>query len=64
MATGARGGGELSGAHWDHRTAARDTARGSGWYTNTGHNVVAILTVAVDAAAFSCINRQKMVVLV
>ena len=37
MATGARTGGEPSGAHWDHRAEARDTARGPGRYTNTGH---------------------------
>ena len=37
MATGARTGGEPSGAHWDHRAEARDTAGGPGRYTNTGH---------------------------
>ena len=35
--TGARTGGEPSGAHWDHRAEARDTAGGPGRYTNTGH---------------------------
>ena len=37
MATGARTGGEPSGAHWDHRAEARGTAGGPGRYTNTGH---------------------------
>ena len=37
MDTGARTGGEPSGAHWDHRAEAWDTAGGPGRYTNTGH---------------------------
>ena len=28
-----------SGAHWDHRSEARDTAGGPGRYTNSGHGV-------------------------
>ena len=39
MATGARTGGEPSGAHWDHRAEARDTAGGPGRYRNTGHGL-------------------------
>ena len=39
MATGARTGSEPSGAHWDHRAEARDTARGPGRHTNTGHGL-------------------------
>ena len=34
--TGARTGGEPSGAHRDRRAEARDTAGGPGRYTNTG----------------------------
>ena len=42
MATGARTGGEPSGAHWDHRAEARDTAGGPGRYTNTGHGAAVV----------------------
>ena len=35
--SGARTGGEPSGIHRDRRVVARDTARGPGRYTNTGH---------------------------
>ena len=40
--TGARTGGEPSGAHWDHRAEARDTAGGPGRYTNTGHGAAVV----------------------
>ena len=52
MATGARTGGEPSGAHWDHRAEARDTAGGPGRYTNTGHG------------EFVGVDKQKVVALV
>ena len=42
MATGARTGGEPSGAHWDYRAEARDTAGGPGRYTNTGHGAAVV----------------------
>ena len=70
IVTGARTGGEPTGAHWDHRAAARDTPGGPGRYTRTGYgmqnmnNVVAFLTVVVDVAVFSCVNKQKKVALV
>ena len=62
MTTGARTGGEPSGAHWDHRAAARDAAQGPGRYTNTGHgaafvaiyshssNIVDVLSDLLDKA--------------
>ena len=40
--TGARTGGEPSGAHWDHRAEARDTAGGPGRYTTTGHGAAVV----------------------
>ena len=73
MATGARTGGEPSGVHRDRRAEARDTAGGPERYTKTGHgeidmqninNVVAVLTAVVDAAAFSSVDKQKLVALV
>ena len=53
---------EFSGAHWDHRAAARDAAGGPRRYTNTGHaaavvackyhssNIVDVLIVLLDKA--------------
>ena len=73
MATGARTSGEPSGVHRDRPAEARDTAGGPGRYTNSGHgeinmqnmiNVVPILTAVVDAAAFFCVDKQKLVALV
>ena len=37
MDTGARTGGEPSGAHWDQHVKRGATAGGPGRYTNTGH---------------------------
>ena len=55
MATGARTGCEPSGAHWDHRAEARDTAGGPGRYTNTGHgadssNIMDVFSDFLDKA--------------
>ena len=50
MATGARTGGEPSGAHWDHRAAAWDTAGGPGRYTNTGHGAAVCKQRQVSAS--------------
>ena len=54
MATGARTGGEPSGAHWDHRAEARDTAGGPGRYTNTGLGLISTTWVAVLTAVSRC----------
>ena len=62
QSTGAGTGGEPLGAHWDHRVAARDTAGGPGWRESPCSG--SSLTAAVDAAAFSNVDKQKLVALV
>ena len=60
--TGARTGGEPSGAHWDHRAEARDTAGARGGIQILG--MVSALTAVVDEAAFSSAEKQVLVALV
>ena len=62
MATGARTGGEPSGAHWDRRAVARDTAGGPGRYTNTGHGVRSHRSGR--RGSFSSTEKQELVALV
>ena len=59
MATGARTGGEPSGAHWDHRAAARDTAGGPGRYTKTEHGAAVVTSEREQRGGSShCCSRS------